>query len=163
MIMQNTILCRGFVSCSVAFSPAEVFTHPNKGAGVNNQFIYLLNGSMEALLPDGNKLLMPEKVLFDMAPYMGEEIVFSDTGNGCYSFAINPIPETKRFTGELLTGATTKTITATQEQFVICLEKNIFCNSTQLSPTQYAYLPLNKQVVIDVPEGSAAAIFTTLA
>jgi len=161
MIMLNTVNCRGFVSCSVALSPSEKFMHPNAGTGINNQFIYLLSGSIEAAPANGEKFIMQEKTLYDMEAYMGSPITFTDMGTGCYSFGINPVPENKFFSEELLVGPVTKTINGTvQEQFIICIEGNIVCNSVSLNSTQYANILNNKVVNVDIPEGAVAIVFT---
>jgi hypothetical protein len=158
---MNTTIGRGFVTCAGALTAKDGFVHPNNSNGVTNQWVYMFTGSLRAVVENGDVVILPERELTDMSPWANMTITYTDEGTGAQYVAINPVPNTRRYTAELLRGPVQKTVVGTEKLMnIVGLENVSMCNDKPLHSRHFATVPAGKEVLIDVPEGAVAAVFT---
>jgi hypothetical protein len=161
MILMNSTVGRGFVACAGAITPKDGFIHANDSSGVANQWIYVFSGTAKAITETGDVIMFRAKELIDMSQWMGMKLTYTDEGEGTQYVAINPVPNTRRYTAELLRGPVQKTVVGTEKLMnIVGLEHVTICNGAPLQSRNFATVPEGKQVLIDVPEGAVAAVFT---
>lgn len=161
MILMNTTIGRGFVTCAGALSAKDGFVHPNNASGVTNQWVYIFSGSMSGVVENGDVFLLPERELTDLSPWANMKINYTDNGTGAQYIAINPVPNTRRYTAELLRGPVQKSVVGTEKLMnIVGLEHTVTCNGIPLQSRNFATVPAGKEVLIDVPENAVAAVFT---
>jgi hypothetical protein len=161
MILMDTTIGRGFVTCAGFVTPKDGFIHPNDSNGVTNQWVYLFSGSLRATVENGDVVELPEKAITDMSPWANMRISYDDMGTGAQYLAINPVPNTLRYSAELLKGPIQKTIVGTSKLTnIVSLEHTITCNDVTIQSRNFATVPEGKEVAINVPENSVALIIT---
>lgn len=162
MITFKTIQCRGFALCVGSALPGDVLTQPNKGNGVAMQYAYVYRGN--ATVTDGEATEeLPGKQLLDLTKYMGTEVSFDMLGDPTMWIAVNPVPETNRFTAEFVAGGNTLTVVGGEKRkTILCLEGSVICNGTTVDALKYASVRNGASVSLNVPEESAAVVLTTV-
>lgn len=161
MILMDTTIGKGFVTCAGSITPKDGFIHPNNSDGVTNQWVYMFSGSVKATTENGDIVELVEKEITDMSPWANMGISYDDKGTGAQYIAINPVPNTLKYDAQLLKGPVQKTIIGTNKiTNIVGLEHSITCNGKTVKSRNFANVPEGKEVYIDVPEGSVALIIT---
>jgi hypothetical protein len=162
MISYKTIACRGFVLCVGSALPEDVLVQPNTGAGVAMQYAYVYRG--HAAITNGRTTeALPGRQLLNLTKYMGTEVTFTMLGDPTMWIAINPASEGTRFTAEFVGGGETITVSGgDQRKTILCLEGEVLCNEISVAALKYAPVRNDSTVTLDVPEGSAAVVLTTI-
>ncbi len=160
MIYQKDIICRGFTLCCGSATANETLNAPNIGGGKFNHYVYVYLGG--GVVSNGVEYItMNEGTLTDLSQFAGAPIQYKSFPEGGIWVAINPVPDSKRYDGRLLTGPVTESITGDgSEMFVISFEKKIQCNDVDVNPLDYVRVLNGATKNINVPEGAVAAIFT---
>jgi hypothetical protein len=157
----NSTPCRGFVLCTGSMTADDGFTHPNTGAGMVNQLIYIYKGGVIATAHDGTQIPLSAGNVYDVSQYADTPIKYWAGNDGCQYIAIDPVPNNKRFDYELVRGEENKTVVGSLvEQIIFCVEGTITCNDTELKSTQYAPVAYGKTVNVSVPANAVMVILT---
>lgn len=161
MILMDTTVGRGFVTCAGSITPKDGFLHANNADGVTNQWVYMFSGNVKATAQNGDVIDLLDGTLTDMSPWSNMSVSYDDVESGAQYIAINPVPNTRKYNAELLKGPVQKTITGTSKLTnIVGLEHTITCNNIPLKSRQFATVSEGKEVTIDVPENSVAVILT---
>jgi hypothetical protein len=159
VIFQNELVCRGFTLCYGSFNPGEEIFRENTGDGVASQAVYVYYGGA-VVTQNGKSIEMLPNQINDMSEFMNApyDAVAGDAGSSWV--AINPAPATKKYTIELLPIGDTAVTSSTSECVLLCVDKEITCNSKTLTNLQYTRILNGKTATVNVPEGAVAALMT---
>lgn len=154
-----------FVLCMGALEPGDSHVHSNFGNGVFSQHVYITSGQ-QGTVSNGTKTL--PLVLHqhtDISEFYGEVITYTNTSDITGSWiAINPLPDTKRFSCKLLDGTMNETLPAIDnDRYIVCVRGSIICNgveiicnNSKLDLDSYGRVRKGKEINIIIEEGSAA-------
>jgi len=159
MMVQQVVSCRGFNLCLTSINAEDLLVHKNAGDGLTHQMVYVYKGS-GFVTENGQTVYFYEKQLIDVSVFSDiAEITYHPTAD-CTSLSILPIPATKKYTIELLPTGDTTVTSNTSECVLLCIDKEITCNSKTLTNLQYARILNGKTATVNVPEGAVAALMT---
>jgi hypothetical protein len=157
--IDNVSICKGFAICKGHMTGGEVYAYSAEDArndAVYSQLLFGVNGSGAAYDADGNKIIdiFPNTV-YDFKEYYGKGYSIRALENGGTWICINPIPASKMYSYELLTG-NTNIVGDGSEHVLICIIGSISVNEKTLKQLQYARILKDKIANIVIPEGSMA-------
>lgn len=163
MIVQNTIQCRGFSLCIGHMSSGDVLQHQNSGDGIFNQFVFLHAGSAVASSDGKPSVALQADVLTDLTPFAGSQIIYVGGENGALWTGINPTPDTKRYSTQLIdTEQTVDVPSSGEECAIVCLSGVITVNDKQIPQHKYARVLPNRTVRLSVPANATALILKSV-
>ena len=145
MKIFNSINCRGFYICYGYASPGEVVNHPNLAENNTQNQFYLVDGSVH--MTDGtNSIDLPSKQWQDLWSYKDSRKLTYTVGNdGCAWVIILPIPNSKRFSTELVNDGV---VNAQDNSFLVVTEgEGVTFNGATMKNLNYAPLDKNINVV----------------
>jgi hypothetical protein len=158
-MILNTLLCRGFALCTGYLAPNEILKNTNKAATELNQAVYVILGNATAASENKQSILLNARQLADVSDFAGQEITHTAGSDGVAWVAVNPIPETKRYQTQLVSGGDTVEVTADgAECAIVCLVGSIDVNGKQIAALEYARVLPTKIVTLEVPQNSVALI-----
>jgi hypothetical protein len=148
--------------CCASASAGHDETFRNSGDGAATQLIYLLYGVCYAKCAalDSTIAMVPGQIV-DLSSIMGFPIEGRAEQESMW-VSINPKPKSKRFDYRLLeSGASISHTGDSEEQYLVSLVGSIHANEKTIPEHKFARIALGQQVVVQVPDGSAAIILTT--
>jgi hypothetical protein len=165
MILNNSINAGSFIYCMAYFGPNETNTYYNIGHGHYHQCIYIVDGQGLGCIKDdqGNILALDDTnrqgQLVDLSDTKGLFHETKTTEHGLTVVMFNPIPDTRILNVEILKGAGSHTITATDKRkTLVCITGPIKANDKELVTLQHAKILPNKTVDLHLPENTVCAI-----
>ena len=159
MIISDGYTCKGFSLCFGKMDAGDSFVHPNANTAGVNQAVYLYSGNISAV-SNGQTIELLADQFVDTSGFANNAITYTAGENGAKWLAINPFPETKKYSISLVTTGTSDIVGSDKETAIICIRGNITCNAANLTPLQYTRVLNNKTITLTVPEGSVAAVIT---
>ena len=151
-----------FITCINASVPNGKYFNPNDTDGSATHFVYGISGSIS---------VYSEQDEFQYRLNKGDiRDVYSDIGissnivagpDGAHYIAFNFLPKERKFDAEMISGAQSKTLIGSDKiQVVFNIEGELYCNEKKIDMWKCAFIPLSKEVTVNVPEGSLAVLFT---
>jgi hypothetical protein len=159
MIVQNTLLAKGFAICTGGMSPNETAEMPNDSDAKYMQIGYLYTGSITVSQGSQNVEIVA-KTLTDLTSFSSTPVNVTAGNQGLTWMSVNPIPMSKRYNITLATVGDSVITSTTQECIVLCVDKSVVCNSKTLNGLQYLRVPNGTSVNLNVPEGAVALVMT---
>jgi hypothetical protein len=162
-MMLNNIPCRGFVLCVGYLSPNESLLHSNNKDGDTNQSLYTYSGGGFAASEGKSTKTVLQKVVTDLSDFMGSQIHYTAGEEGAAWVALNPIPATKRYETQLVSGGSVVEVMADgAECAIICLLGGINVEGKEITAQSYARVLPTKIVTLEVPQNSVALIIKAI-
>jgi hypothetical protein len=162
-MISTNIPCRGFVLC-VGYLPPDVsFLHRNNTDGDTNQALYTYSGGGFATSEGKPTKNVLPNVMTDLSDFMGNQIHYTAGREGAAWVALNPIPATKRYQTQLVSGGSAVEVTADgAECAIICLLGGINVEGKEITAQSYARVLPTKIVTLEVPQNSVALILKAI-
>ena len=166
MIISQSINIKSCVVCFVHQGPNETTNYLNDNLGHFHRYVYLTDGTLytevtkvDSGTPDITYQLVPHE-LYDIDHSKGKYVkgVTSDIGSTMVLF--NPIPMDNDIKIEIVKDKQTLKIKATERTSVVCISGSIEANGKTINNMQFATLPLNKTVTLNLEDGAICAIVT---
>ena len=160
MIVQDALQCRGFVLCYGSMSALESLPNDSRMAGCEKFVIYMYAGSAD--VTDGLQTIhCPQKQLTNLES-LAKGIVQLKAGENDVSWiCINKHSRNIYFDFQLLESNTTASVVGEQkEKYILCLDKQIFCNEKPIAINSYANVKHGTEVNVVVPEGAVGLLMT---
>ena len=168
MILSQSINIKSCVVCSVYQSTNEITTYFNDNLGHYHKYIYLIDGVLDTYpTVDGNITGDTECVtleadnLYDISSSKGKYIVSKTKDVSSTMIMFNPIPENKQLDVEIVKGAQTLTVAATEQRItVICITGPVTIKDKVLQSMQYAVVFANTETTLVLSENTICALVT---
>lgn len=167
MILSQSINIKSCVVCSVYQSTNEITTYFNDNLGHYHKYIYLIDGVLDTYpTVDGNITGDTECVtleadnLYDISSSKGKYIVSKTKDVSSTMIKFNPIPMDINIAVEIVKDKQTSKLKATERTSIVCLTGPIEINGKTINTMQFATLPLNKTVTLNMQDGAICAIVT---
>lgn len=157
MIVYNSFNAGPFVYCNYYQGINETNTYYNEVDGHYHAWIYIVSGQATAEIRDTADLTttplytddQPPGSLVDQRRSKGKYVTTITTDQGCGMMMFNPIPQTDELSIEIVTGAQTKTVTATDKRItIVCITGPITANGINLNTLEHAKIFPGKTVEI---------------
>jgi hypothetical protein len=104
-----------------------------------------------------------QKVVTDLSDFMGSQIHYTAGEEGAAWVAVNPIPETKRYETQLVSGGSVVEVMADgAECAIICLLGSVNVEGKAITAQRYARVLPTKIVALEVPQNSVALIIKAI-
>lgn len=165
MILNNSVNAGNFIYCMAYFGPNETNSYYNIGHGHYHQCIYIVDGQGTGCIKDesGNVLAQDntnrQGQLIDLSMTKGYFHETTTTNTGLTVVMFNPIPDTRILDVEILKGASSHTITATDKRkTLVCITGPIQANDKELVTLQHAKIFPGKTVELTLPENTVCAV-----
>lgn len=168
MIINHSVNTNSFIYCSVYQSPHEQTNYYNAGNGHFHESIYLIEGTATYAFSEAQELQGNEEfktlesdILTDISESRGKYVITKTASTGASMLMLNPIPETKQLSVEIVKGISTKEVVAGAKRItVICLTGPITIKEKTLASMQYAVVFANTSVTLTLPENTVCALVT---
>lgn len=158
-MILNTLLCRGFSLCTGYLAPNEVLINPNKAATEVNQVVYIISGNAVAAAENQQPITLNTACLIDVFNFAGTQITYTAGPEGAAWVALNPIPETKRYSTNLVQGETVVEVAADgAECAIVCLVGSINVSGKTIEALSYARVLPAKTVMLETSQNSVALV-----
>jgi hypothetical protein len=158
-MILNTLLCRGFSLCTGYLAPNEFLINLNKAATEVNQAVYVISGNAVATAENQQPITLNTACLTDVSNFAGIQITYTAGPEGAAWVALNPIPETKRYSTNLVQSGTAVEVAADgAECAIVCLFGNINVSGKTVAALSYARVLPTKTVMLETPQNSVALI-----
>lgn len=166
MILNNSVNAGNFIYCMANWTPNERNTYLNTGNGHYHQYAYVVSGSGIAEIRD---TLDGEVIEYDDTERVGELIDLSHskdkyhttitTNDSLTMMLFNPIPATRNLSVEIVKGAVTRTISATDNRItIVCVTGPVTANGKLIGNLQHAKVFPGKTAELVVPENAVCAL-----
>lgn len=166
MILSQCVNIKSSVVCFAYQSPNETSNYLNDNLGHFHRYVYLTDGTIYtevtapgASVPDVTYQLVANE-LYDINHSRGKTIKGVTTDIGATMVSFNPVPMDNNISVEIIKDRQTRKIKATERTTVVCLKGSIEANDKPINTMQFATLPLNKSVTLNLPDGAVCAIVT---
>ena len=166
MILSQCVNIKSCIVCFAYQSPNETSNYLNDNLGHFHRYVYLTDGTIYtevtppgSSVPDSTLQLVPNE-LYDIVYTKGKTIKGVTTDVGASMIFFNPVPMDSNISVEIIKGIQTRKIKATERTTVICLKGSIEANDKPINTMQFATLPLNKSVTLNLLDGAICAIVT---
>lgn len=163
----NSFNAGSFVYCNYYQGPNEINTYYNSKDGHYHSWIYLEYGQATAEVRDTEDMTttplytddQPAGSLIDQSRSQGKYVTTITTDQACAMMLFNPIPETDKLSIEIVKGAQTKTITATDKRItIVCISGSIDVNDSNLVTLKHAKVFPGKTATIVSADNSVYAL-----
>jgi hypothetical protein len=168
MIVNNAVNVNSFIFCSVYQGPNETTNYFNSGNGHFHESIYLVEGKATYAITDtevespkdAHYPLVADK-LTDITPSKGKYVITKTNAIGASMIMFNPIPESKHLAVEIVKGAKTLTVTASDQRItVICITGPVTIKDKVLQSMQYAVVFANTETTLVLSKNTICALVT---
>ena len=165
MIFSQSVNIKSCIVCFAYQGPNQTTTYFNDNIGHFHRYVYVLDGKIDtevtpenSTVPDSSLLLL-SKEFYDIAHTKGKNIkgITGETGAAMVFF--NPI-RAEDISVEIVKDKQTLKLKVTERTSIVCLTGPIEANGKPINEMQFATLPLNKTVTLDMQDGAICAIVT---
>jgi hypothetical protein len=151
-----------FVICYGSMDAGDGFDHNNGPNGAFNQWIYIQDG--DATMTQGSMVIpLLGGALHDLTQTYGNGLRYDAGVNGVSWLAINPFPDTKRFSCKLLAGPIDNVYQAVDnDRFLLCVRGSLICNNKVIDTNSYGRTSKGKDLNITIGDGSVGLLLEDL-
>lgn len=151
-----------FITCINASVPNGKHFHPNDADGSTTHFIYGISGSISVYNEqDEFQYKVNRGDMRDVSSDFGISSNIVAGPDGAHYIGFNFLPKERRFNADMITGAHSRTLVGSDKiQVIFNLQGELYCNEKKIDVWKCAFIPLSKEVTVNVPEGSLAVLFT---
>lgn len=168
MILSNAINIRSCIVCFAHQSENETISYFNAETGHYHRFIYLTKGQLDTYVTDSPEVTENDKViqleaneLYDLAPTLNKHVISIAKNSDASMAMFNPIPLDRDISVEILKDQQSRLLEPSDTRVtIVCLVGSIDANGKTLNSMQFAKVPADKSVVVNLKDGDVCAIVT---
>lgn len=166
MIINYNISTNSFIFCNVYQGPHENTAYLNQGNGHFHEYVYVLEGSATAGFSDtetaDNAVIfntISRDNIYNIEDSRGKYVITNTQDTGISFAMFNPIPDTKHLVVEIVKGAQTIDVSATdQRKTIVCIQGKVTIKDKELACMQYAVVFEDTNTTLQLHENSICAI-----
>ena len=168
MILSQAINIRSCIVCFAHQSENETISYFNAETGHYHRFIYLTNGTLNTYVTDTEQVTEADDIItlesnqvYDLSPTLKKYVTSIAINSDATMAMFNPIPFDRDISVEVLKDQQSILLEPSDKRVtIVCLIGSIEANGKTLNSMQFAKVPTDKSVVVNLKDGDICAIVT---